>query len=250
MGAKAGQKRKPYTSEEIQFIVDNAETMFFANIGRILGRSKASIKNIARKLNLSTTSIKTRSGNRIPKKQDLDATSKICTKCKENKIFSEFNKAKFGKYGLRAICRSCQAIYSIVYLSTYKEEISERGKKYRRENKERISIQRATRTLKDKGKFTEYRKQWAKNNPGKVNAKTARRRAARRNAIPKWLTPEHHKQMEMLYVEAARLTKETSIRHEVDHIVPLQGLSVKGLHVPWNLRIITQTENRHKSRKF
>jgi 5-methylcytosine-specific restriction endonuclease McrA len=175
---------------------------------------------------------------------------KICTKCKEAKPFSEFGKAKLGKDGLRAICKKCHSAEGSQRQSENKEQYSAYGKIYREREKDRISEQRAIHTAQNRTRLAEYGKQWAKDNPGKVNAKTARRRAARIKAMPKWLTKVQHQEMEALYVEAARLTKETGIPHEVDHIVPLQGKKVRGLHVPWNLRVITQEDNRRKSRKY
>lgn len=52
------------------------------------------------------------------------------------------------------------------------------------------------------------------------------------------------------YEEAARLTVQTGVPHVVDHIVPLKGRSVWGLHVPWNLRVVTDEANRAKYNQF
>lgn len=65
---------------------------------------------------------------------------------------------------------------------------------------------------------------------------------------PKWLTREHKQQIKDLYWLAKTLTDETGILHEVDHIYPLCGDTCSGLHVPWNLRVITKHENRVKNK--
>lgn len=66
--------------------------------------------------------------------------------------------------------------------------------------------------------------------------------------MPKWLTAEHKAAIKAIYREAVRTEQETGIKHEVDHIVPLQGKTVSGLHVPWNLRVLPAIVNNRRPR--
>lgn len=87
-------------------------------------------------------------------------------------------------------------------------------------------------------------------NPAKVTSYKARYRAARRQATPPWLTDTQIAQIEAVYEEARRLSQETGVPHEVDHIVPLAGKVVSGLHVPWNLRAIPKVTNNRRPRIY
>ncbi len=78
-------------------------------------------------------------------------------------------------------------------------------------------------------------------------AKFVARRSAKDKAMPKWAD---RYVMAGLYRAARDLTQKTGIRHEVDHIVPLQSDTVCGLHVEHNLRIITRLENRRKGNRL
>lgn len=73
-----------------------------------------------------------------------------------------------------------------------------------------------------------------------------KRRALKLARIPKWASLDA---IQAIYDEAARLTKQTGISHHVDHIIPLQGRLVSGLHVETNLQILPASENLRKYNK-
>ena len=87
-------------------------------------------------------------------------------------------------------------------------------------------------------------------NPHKKVARTRKRQAALLQRVPKWLTDSELRMIEAKYSLAAMLTRETGIIHHVDHIIPLQGKKVSGLHVFSNLRVISGSENVKKSNSF
>jgi len=89
---------------------------------------------------------------------------------------------------------------------------------------------------------------WRTENRGADRANKARYRAACRQATPPWLTKEHLAEIKAIYKKADRISTQRGEPYEVDHIVPLQGGTVCGLHVPWNLRILHASENNRRPR--
>lgn len=87
---------------------------------------------------------------------------------------------------------------------------------------------------------------WQKANPDKVAARFARRRAAKRQQCPKWAD---HEAIGLIY-RAAEVVRVTGFDVHVDHVVPLQGKSVSGLHVPRNLQILGAQSNRSKANRL
>jgi hypothetical protein len=82
-----------------------------------------------------------------------------------------------------------------------------------------------------------------------ANAYSAKRRAALKRAIPSWVDSNHFEQIKTFYEEAKKRSQRTGERWNVDHIIPLCGKTVCGLHLPWNLQLLTEKENMQKSNK-
>lgn len=100
-----------------------------------------------------------------------------------------------------------------------------------------------------------WKKQRQDPNYNHKKAERARRYAElsakkRKQRTPIWLTKEHKKQINKVYKQAKYLSEEHGIKYHVDHIVPLVGKRVSGLHVPWNLQILKASENLKKHNRF
>ena len=130
-----------------------------------------------------------------------------CTKCQT--ISDNFTQDPRKINGLASQCRKCKNLYD------------------------------AQRAEKRQSYFSIYKK----NNPQKYTQSSAKHKAAKLLRCPNWLTELHLTQIQIFYDSARALTAEFGIPMEVDHIIPLQGKNVSGLHVPWNLQVITKKEN-------
>jgi hypothetical protein len=95
-------------------------------------------------------------------------------------------------------------------------------------------------------KRKEYAKEYASKNRAKLTSIERKRQASKLKRTPEWLTDFDKLHMECLYQVAAMRTRESGQEWHVDHILPLQGKTVSGLHVPSNLRVIPAVENLRK----
>jgi len=121
-------------------------------------------------------------------------------------------------------------------------------KEIRREEK-RKSVHKLKNTIEWRTKHKENNKTWKLNNIGKVRADTIKRRASKIQRTPPWLDVVQSAEIEFTYKYCAAL-RSIGLNYHVDHIVPLQGKNVSGLHVPWNLQVIPADENIRKANRF
>jgi 5-methylcytosine-specific restriction endonuclease McrA len=155
---------------------------------------------------------------------------KHCVTCKQDKPFDatvpNSRKAR-GFYGLR--CWDCYC----------KDEAMRKLDQYTKEEKAVIAARHYAKVVSPQylAVENERAKLWAKQNPAVANAKTARRRAGRTQRTPVWANHDVIK-LHYIYAKALNLT--------VDHVIPLHGELVSGLHVENNLQLLTRTENSSK----
>jgi hypothetical protein len=128
----------------------------------------------------------------------------------------------------------------------YYKESKERRAEYREANKPRAAAYyRANKAHLNALCSAHYRA-----NVADYNARVAKRRAAKLQATPPWLTPLQIEHIKLFYEASAQMQKETGLKFHVDHITALQGKEVCGLHVPWNLQILPASENISKGNRL
>ena len=87
-------------------------------------------------------------------------------------------------------------------------------------------------------------------NPARVKAAKIKYETKRDKATPVWLSDDDWQSMNAFYELARTLSQDTGIPHQVDHIIPINGELVSGLHVPLNLQVLTRSENVAKSNRY
>lgn len=127
------------------------------------------------------------------------------------------------------------------------EEAKAYAKGYHASNREQRLAYARDWNLRNKEKVAERKQRHREQKPYLYAAQAMKRQARKLKATPLWAD---HEKIKAFYAVAARLTRETGVKHEVDHIVPLQSKIVCGLHCEANLQILTKAENAAKHNRF
>jgi hypothetical protein len=189
---------------------------------------------------------------------------KLCVTCKAEKSLSEFYKRKDSPDGYRNDCKDCRQVNA---LKNYYDRHDA--------NKSRMKKTHANKIAKNPNFYAEWyeknrdkdleksklayqenaedrkakQRLWSKTNRGTANALSKNYKLKKINATPKWLSESQLLHIKCKYQLAAMLNIHGVEPWHVDHIVPIRGKDVCGLHVPWNLRVIPAKENMTKGNR-
>lgn len=211
--------------------------------------------------------------------EDSLKTTRVCTGCGIDKPFEMFHKNVNGKYGLSPRCKTCTSeqgkqrllenpdknklqcknwsgrqspeykAKQAAYRKANKEARKEYAKKHYLENKERLNEISRENYLDNKDRYRKTAKLWRVANRSRANALAMKYHASKLSATPDWLSKEQISEINDLYAMVQMFKLYTGTEYHVDHIVPLQGETVCGLHVPWNLQLLPWDENISKGNR-
>lgn len=198
--------------------------------------------------------------------------TKHCNKCDTTKPIEAFGRDA-GRYDGRTYqCSACRAVSR----GLNQKNIAAQKRKHYAANREQLLAHKRSEYPKVADKKRAYQRDYAEKNklagqekcrqfyinnpdyykefrlrfPEKLNAKETRRKTAKLQRNPAWLTEDDHWLIEQAYELAALRTRIFGFQWHVDHIIPLQGKLVSGLHTPTNTQVIPGYENVRKSNHF
>jgi hypothetical protein len=172
--------------------------------------------------------------------------------CKESKALDCFGKYTSSLDGYRTNCKVCANAASQAWKKANPGKAKAASRAWKKVNPGKAKAAKDAWRKANPGKANAWGKAnpdklkavikaWHKANPGKRAAFSNKRRAVKLQAIPKWFDKE---KVDLVYAKA----KEWDMH--VDHVIPLQGKNVCGLHVWENLQLLHPSLNSSKGNKY
>ena len=162
---------------------------------------------------------------------------KRCNTCNTTKELDEFYPKAASKDGYMSKCKECSKAAKRAWAKANRNKLREYDREYYKKP-EYKAYQKA------------YMKKHQQENKAYWNAKNSKYRADKLQQTPSWLDEEQLWIIQEFYDLAQLRTEATGVLHHVDHILPLNGRDVSGLHVPENLQVMPWYDNLSKSNKL
>jgi len=172
---------------------------------------------------------------------------KQCCTCKETKDFTEFHQNKNSKDGFVKRCKACQKKASAEHYANNKEKYAALQIERRKANPELTKERRRLSYERNKANELAKCKEWRNANRGLRRAYKEARLEAETQRTPQWADMER---INSRYALAKYLEQLDGRKRHVDHVIPLRGQLVSGLHVHDNLQILLAKDNLSKSNSY
>lgn len=171
----------------------------------------------------------------LNKDEVLLPATRVCKKCNIKKLHKDFKTNKQCKFGISYVCKNCDSLRLKEWTKSNVEKRKEIQQRYRDNNKETVKLSNKT--------YIENNKDKVKMSRIKAKLKRQSRHLFLNDEFNIFVTEEAH------HLRGLR-DNLTGIKWHVDHIIPLQGKTVSGLHVWNNLQVIPAIENLRKNNKY
>lgn len=253
------KRQAKYTEEQIQqAILLRGQGLTNAEIEQKTGIKTPSLKKIFADRGIKLTAsekvkLKHRS-ERLNNPRHITQDNKQykkCGHCKQFRLLLEFGKDKGRPDGLTPSCKPCQH----QQYRRNSEVFKQKSAQYRRDHTEQYLESQHRYYLANRDLYVARAAEWARKNPEKhkdiklryrennrplKRMRTANYRARKQQATPRWLTLDQKEAIKQIYLTCPK-------GYHVDHIVPIRGENVCGLHVPWNLQHLPASANMSKA---
>ena len=167
--------------------------------------------------------------------------NKWCNDCKKSIPLESFYRNSSSVDGRDYFCKECRKHRKLLRKGQEKAY----QKEYRELKRDKRSNYSRDFNKNNKGYF----QNWRAMNTDKTRAYAQIYRFRKKSGTPGWLTEDQLHQIEAFYCHARDCEIVSGEKYHVDHIIPIKGENICGLHVPWNLQVLPADVNISKSNK-